>query len=151
MVAMADFEEKLRPVAGSLVAGGEELLGFCIGTRTGVFKGTQVVIVTTPGRLVIQGMDRKFAPSGDPVSITPDRIAKLSVDGAGGGWASVSAAIMDQHASTLKIRTTDGEKLNLMMMNGGDGLFGRLGGGQAQEQGVRAIADWIVRHADSQA
>ena len=46
---------------------------------------------------------------------------------------------------TLKPKTTDGEKLKLMMIRGGEGLLGGLGGGETQRQGVEALADWFAR------
>lgn len=146
---MADLEEKLRPVAESLLEPGEELLGMCIGTQTGAFSGKQVVIAVTPERLIVQGATRKFEPKGDAVSMTPETIAKVSADGGGGGWLSVNAAIMDHASVSLKLKTTDGQKLNLMMMRGGDSLLGRMGGGDIQEQGVLAIGEWFQRHAEA--
>ena len=54
-------------------------------------------------------MTRKFDPDGEPISMPPERIADASADGAGGGWPEISAAIMDNAAVTLKLKTTDGE------------------------------------------
>ena len=88
-------------------------------------------------------MTRKFAADGEPISIPPERLADASVDGAGGGWPQISAAIMDNAAVTLKLRTTDGEKLKLMMMRG-SGPLGGLGGGEDQRLGVEAMAAWFA-------
>ena len=57
--------------------------------------------------------------------------------------ADSSSIVLDQVASMLVIETTDGEKLKLRMMDGGSGMFGSLGGGQVQEDGVRALANWL--------
>jgi hypothetical protein len=46
-------------------------------------------------------------------------------------------------ALTLRLRTTDGTKLKLNMMRGGDGFLGRMGGGEVQEQGIAALAAWF--------
>ena len=55
----------------------------------------------------------------------------------------VGAAIMDGVAVTLKLRTTDGEKLKLMLMRG-SGPLGGLGGGETQRQGVEALGTWFA-------
>lgn len=51
----------------------------------------------------------------------------------------VSAAIMDGAAVSLKLRTTDGEKLKLMLMRATGPLAG-LGGGETQRQGVEPLS-----------
>jgi hypothetical protein len=52
-------------------------------------------------------MNRKFETVGDVISLPPERLARVKADGAGGGWMTVSAAIMDGAAVTLKLKTTD--------------------------------------------
>ncbi len=145
---MTDLGEKLRPVADSLLAPGEELLGCCVATQSGIFKGRMVAIVVTRGRLVVQGLNRRFEPEGEALSLTPGQIAEAKVDGGGGGWPQVGAAIMDGVSVALRLRTTEGEKLKLLMMKG-DGLLGGAGGGEAQRQGVQALGEWFARHADA--
>lgn len=104
-----------------------------------------VAIVVTDARLVVQGMNRKFEPDGEPLSLTPERITAASAEGGGGGWPEIGAAIMDKTSVALKIRTSDGEKLKLMMMRG-EGALGGLSGGETQRQGVQAIGEWFSRH-----
>ncbi len=139
---MADLDAKLRAAVEPLLEAGEELQGTCIATQQSMFKGRQVAIAVSDRRLLIQGMNRKFEPDGEPISLPPERIADVSVDGAGAGWLEVGAAILDQVAVTLKLRTGDGEKLKLTMMHGG-GPLGGLGGGEAQRQGVEALGAWF--------
>jgi hypothetical protein len=50
---------------------------------------------------------------------------------------------MDKASVALKLRTTDGQKLKLMMMRG-DGPLGGLGGGETQRQGVQALGEWFA-------
>lgn len=88
-------------------------------------------------------MNRKFEAAGEAISLRPERLSRVSADGAGGGWMTVSAAVMDGMAVTLKVRTTDGEKLKLMLMRG-TGPLGGLGGGEAQREGVEALAAWLA-------
>lgn len=140
-----DLDAKLRPVAAALLTPGETLRGICLATQVGMVKSRQVVLAATEGRLLVQGMNRKFDAVGDPLSLPPERIAKASAGGAGGGWLTVGSAIMDGTAVTLKIRTTDGQKLKLMMMRG-TGMLGRLGGGDTQRHGVQAVAAWFAEH-----
>lgn len=139
---MADLGEKLEPIARELLDPGEELLGCCVATRQSTFKGQMVAIAVTEGRIVIQGLDRKFEADGDPISITPERIAKAKAEGGGGGWLDLEHIVMDQVSVSLKIRTTDGEKLKLMMMSG-EGLLGRLGGGETQRLGIQSLGRWF--------
>ncbi len=141
---MADLDSKLRAAVEPLLESGEELRGVCVATQQSMFKGRQVAIGVSDRRLLVQGMNRKFEPDGEPLSLPPERIADVSVDGAGGGWMEVGAAILDQVAVTLKLRTSDGEKLKLTMMRG-DGPFGGLGGGETQRRGLEALGAWFAR------
>jgi hypothetical protein len=106
-LTVVDLDAKLRPVAEALLTQGEELRGVCVATQVGMFKGRQVLLGVTDRRLLVQGMNRKFEPVGEAISMAPERIADASAEGAGGGWISVGLAIMDGAAVTLKIRTTD--------------------------------------------
>jgi hypothetical protein len=51
--------------------------------------------------------------------------------------------VLDHAAVRLEIKTTDGEKLKLMLMRGEGKLLGGLGGGETQRQGVQALGDWF--------
>lgn len=139
---MADLGSKLRPVIEQLLEPGEEIRGVCVATQASMFKGRQVALGVTDRRLIVQGMNRKFEPNGEAILLPPERIASAAADGAGGGWMTVSAAVMDGAAVTLKLKTTDGEKLKLMLMRG-SGPLGGLGGGESQREGVEALAAWL--------
>lgn len=141
-----DLDSKLRRVAEALLTQGEELRGVCVATRIGMFKGRQVLLGVTDGRLLVQGMNRKFEPVGDAISLPPERIAEASAQGAGGGWVNVRLAILDSAAVTLKVRTTAGQKLKLTVMRG-TGVFGNLSGGDTQRHGLEAVAAWFTEHA----
>ena len=108
---MADLDAKLRAAVEPLLEPGEELRGVCVATQQSMFKGRQVAIGVSDRRLLVQGMNRRFAPDGEPVLLPPERIADASVDGAGGGWFEVGSAILDQVAITLKLRTADDTRL----------------------------------------
>ena len=92
----------------------------------------------------MQPLDRRGRPEGEAVSIRPEQLSSAKADGAGGGWAELSAVLMDRAAVKLKLRTTDGEKLQLMLMRG-EGPLGALGGGEGQRRGVEALAGFFER------
>jgi hypothetical protein len=139
-----ELGEKLRGAVEPLLDPGESLDGVCVATQVGLFKGRMVALAATDRRLVVQGLTRKLEPDGEPVSIPPERLQAASAEGAGGGWPELGAAVMDKAAVTLKLRTTDGEKLKLTMMRG-TGPLGKLGGGEAQRRGIEAVARFFER------
>ena len=122
---------------------GEELLGICPANhRQSAFKGRLVAIGVTERRLLVLGIDRRGNPDGVE-SITREQVADADAGGAGGGWPTVEAAIADHTAVSVKIRTADGRKLKLMLMRGEGRLFGKLGGGESQRQGIAALAGFF--------
>jgi hypothetical protein len=110
------FDEIVRPRIEELLEPGEQLQALCPATQQSAFKGRMVALALTDRRLIVQPLSPRSEPDGDPISLPPERIASADADGAGGGWPQLSAAVMDQLAVTLKLRTTDGEKLKLMLM-----------------------------------
>jgi hypothetical protein len=112
-------DAKYRPHFEALLAEGEELRGVCVASQQkGLFKGGAVAIGATDRRLLVQPVDRRGNPDGEPISLTPDRIAGVKAGGAGGGWISPGNIVLDATATRIEIRTTDGEKLKLMLMRG---------------------------------
>jgi hypothetical protein len=140
---MGELGEKLRTAIEPTLQPGEELRGVSVATQQTMFKGRMVGIGVTDHRLILQGMDRKFEPNCEPISLPPERIADAKAEGAGGGWADIDSALMDEAAVTLKLKTTDGEKLKLTMMRA-TGPLGGLGGGEDQRQGVEALGAWFA-------
>jgi hypothetical protein len=140
---MGELGEKLRTAIEPTLQPGEELRGVSVATQQTMFKGRMVGIGVTDHRLIIQGMDRKFEPNCEPISLPPERIADARAEGAGGGWADIGSALMDKAAVTLRLKTTDGDKLKLTMMRG-TGPLGGLGGGEDQRQGVEALGAWFA-------
>ena len=139
-----DFHSRVRPLIEPILDPGEEVGGICAATQQSTFKGSLVALAVTDRRLILQKLDRKIQPAEVPVSIGTREVASASAEGAGGGWANVTASVMDGSAVTLKIKTTDGEKRKLMMMRGGDGMIGKLGGGEQQQAGIEALANWFA-------
>ena len=103
----------------------------------------------TDRRLLVQPLDRRGEVQGEATSLPAERIASAKAGGAGGGWATPTAAIADQAAVQLKLRTTDGEKLNLMMMRGEGRILGGLGGGEPQRLGIEALGAWFSSRGES--
>jgi hypothetical protein len=136
---MDQLEAKLTAAVRPLLGADEGLQGVCVATQVGLFKGRMVALATTDRRVIVQGLSRRFERDGAPVSIAPANLAAASAEGAGGGWPDLGSAVMDHAAVTLKLRTTEGQKLKLTMMRGTGPLAG-MGGGEAQRAGVEAIA-----------
>lgn len=61
---MVDLEDRLRPVAESLLAPDEEMLGCCVATQSSLFKGRMAAIAVTEDRLIVQGMGRELSRTG---------------------------------------------------------------------------------------
>ena len=97
----------------------------------------------TDRRLLIQSLDRRGNPVGEPLALTPEQVASVKAGGAGGGWFSPGNIVLDETADRIEIRTTDGETVKLMLMRGEGKLLGNLGGGESQRQGLEALADWF--------
>jgi hypothetical protein len=139
-----DFDPKHRPHLEALLQPGEQLVGLCAASRQqGPFKGGAVVIGVSNRRLLIEPLDRRGEVTGEPISIEPQEIDSVKASGAGGGWVTVEAAIADHVAVRLKLKTTSGEKLNLMLMRGEGRVVGKLGGGESQRQGLEALGAWF--------
>jgi hypothetical protein len=138
-----DPAQLVLPLLQSELADGERLVRWCLATEQSTFSGHTTVVGITDRRVLLQGVDRKFRPEDDALSIRADELAEASADGAGGAWWTTTAAIMDGVALTVKLETTSGAKRTLTMMRGGGGASGRLGGGDAQQQGVAALAEWL--------
>ncbi len=142
---MPDFASIVRPALEGALEPGETLEGVCAAAQQSTLRGRSLALGVTDRRLLLAPQDRRGRPTGEVVSIRPDEITSAKAGGAGGGWASVGLAIMDSAAVTLELRTADEKyKLNLMR---GTGVFGKLGGGDAQRQGVEALAAWFQRFA----
>jgi hypothetical protein len=138
-----DPADVVLPILQPLLGDGEQLRGWCLATEQSTFSGHTTVVGITDQRLLVQAVDRKFHPKDDLLSVRPDELAKASSDGAGGGWWTASEAILDATALAVKLETTGGAKRKLTMMRGGGGMFGKLGGGEAQQQGIDALAEWL--------
>ena len=110
-----------------------------------MFKGGAVALGVTDRRLLVQTLNRRGDPEGAPLSMSPAQVASARAGPAGGGWFNVDMAILGHAALRLEIRTTDGEKLKLMLMRGEGRVLGGLGGGESQRQGLEALAEWFSR------
>ena len=143
---MPDFASVVRPALEGALESGETLEGICAAAQQSAFKGRPLALGVTDRRLLLAPQDRRGRPTGEVISIRPDEITAAKAGGAGGGWASVGPAIMDSAAVTLELRMADGEKYKLNLMRG-TGVFGKLGGGDAQRKGVEALAGWFQRFA----
>ena len=138
------LDSKYRRHLEAQLEGGEELRGVCVASQQkGMFKGGAVALGVTDRRLLVQSLNRRGDPDGAVLSISPEQVASAKAGPAGGGWINVDMAILDHAAVRVEVRTTDGEKLKLMLMRGEGKVLGGLGGGEAQRQGIEALASWF--------
>ncbi len=144
-MARESIADKYADDLAALLEAGERLEGVCAASeQQGMFKGRGVLLATTDRRLLIVGLDRRGRLAGEPVAVTTGDVAEASVDGAGGGWPQLTAAVMDGVAVRLKLRLRDRSKHRFMLMQG-SGPLGGLGGGESQRQGVEALARFLER------
>lgn len=141
-----DFASVVRPHLEALLEPGESLTGIMAASHQRTFGGEMYAVGVTDRRLLLAPLDRRSQPKGEVRSITPEQLAAADVDGAGRGWWTAPAAILDASAIMLTIRTRAGDKIKLQMMQGGGGFLGGLGGGEAQRDGLLALADWLTQH-----
>jgi hypothetical protein len=132
----------VRPALEAQLRDGESLNGIVIATRRTAFSGKLMALGVTDQRVILQTLTRKNEPDGEPMSLTLDQIRKAWVGTAGSEWWNTEWPVTDA-ALTMRLKLHDGQKLTLGIMRGGDGILGRLGGGQDQEAGVAALADWL--------
>jgi hypothetical protein len=143
---MAEFASVMRPHLEGALEPGETLEGICAAAQQSAFKGRSLALGVTDRRLLLAPLDRRGRPAGEVIAIRPEEIADAKAEGAGGGWANVAPAVMESAAVTLQLKTTVGEKYKLNMMRG-TGVFGKLGGGESQREGIEALGHWFERFA----
>lgn len=131
---MAELAETLLPIARALLSPGETLTGCCVGTWQRTFSGRMVAIAIAPGRIIIQPLDRRFRPVGSPISLPPERLARVGVRNGVGGSVSTPSIIMDAVIATVDLTTTDGMRLRLLLMGSG---------GQVQHDGIAALLSYV--------
>jgi hypothetical protein len=131
---MADLALRLEPVARGLLNPGEQLTGCCVATWQRTLSGRMVAIAITPGRLIVQPLDRGFAPAADAISLPPERISRVSVQHGVGGSVTIPSIIMDAVSITVDLTSTDGTRLKLLLMGSG---------GQVQHDGIAALLAFL--------
>ena len=146
---MADLESELEPFAQRLLGPGQELLGACVASQQKRIKGWMVAVAVGEDRIVIQRLQRgsEFVADGEPLELRSEDIASVRAGNAGTWGAMPTAEIIAKTTVELKIRTTAGEKLRLMMLRGTGKPFDKLGGGEIQRAGVEALGGWFERNA----
>ncbi|MBK8295390.1 MAG: hypothetical protein IPK93_11745 [Solirubrobacterales bacterium] len=135
---------KLEQSMRDLLEPGETLLGVTAAShQKSMFSGGVVNLAVTDRRLIIQPLDRRGRNvKGDAVSITQPEIDKASIGRSGG--TDPSGILVSQVAIQVKIKTTGGEKYKFSMMDGqGNGLLGKLSGGESQLSTVQALRAFL--------
>jgi hypothetical protein len=144
---VAEYEAMIRPFAESVLAPGDELQGACVASQQTTFRGWMVLIAVTEDTLIVQRLKRakQLEADGEPLRLGPADIAAAKTGSSGDEFANPTIAVVDALAVTLKLKTTAGEKLKLMISRGGAGNLGRMGGGETQAEGVAALGHWFQR------
>jgi hypothetical protein len=140
-----DFAVKARPAIEQQLLPDEKLVGIAAATQAKLFSGQLYAIGATDKRLILQPLDRHIQAKPGGLALGPDAIESAKIDGAGGGWLTAPNAILDATSVTLELRVRGGDKMKLLMMNGGSGIMGALGGGEGQREGVLGVADFVRR------
>ncbi len=143
MPVAQDFDAIARPHIEALLEPGERIEGILAATIQKTFSGGLYALAVTDRRLVLQQMKGRGA-KGEPVSIRPGELVEADVDGAGGGWWTAPAAILDATAIQFTLRTANGTTRKLKMMHG-EGPLAGLAGGEGQRHGILALAEWMRR------
>src|SRR5438093_6921948 len=141
----SDFATAVRPAVEARLDERESLQGLVAATQQKTFSGQLYAVAVTERRLLLVPLDRRLQPKGEVRTITSESLASADVDGAGGGWWTAPEAILDAAALTLRMQTTDAARFKLIIMRG-TGVLGGLGGGQAQSDGILALAEWMRRN-----
>jgi hypothetical protein len=131
---MANARDQVRQLLQTKLDAGETLQGIVGATRQKVFTGSLFAIGVTDRRLLLQPLDRRHRPKGEPRSIPPEALAGVDFDDA--------QAPLAGRGMVIALSTADGEELRLTIVEG-RGLIGKLAGGEAQEEGIRALGEWL--------
>ncbi len=137
-----DIHSLVRPPLEARLEPGESLNGIVIATQRKTFSGQMLALGVTDRRVIVQPLTRKSEPDGAPTSLTLDQLKSAWAGTAGSEWWNTEWPMTDA-ALTMRLKLTDGTKLTLDLMRGGGGMLGRLGGGDEQEDGLTAFADWL--------
>jgi hypothetical protein len=143
---MGALYDRYVGVLGAALPAGEELRGLCMATQSKTFSGRAVVLGVTDARVLLLALNRRGEPAEAP---RPLDIAEASAGGLSRGSLDPAAWLIDAAGVKLTLRTADGERLKLQLLNGGPGSLGRLGGGEDQATGMRALADRLNSHTIS--
>src|SRR5436309_8917100 len=92
------FAEAARPAVEALLEPGETLLGIVAATHQKTFSGELYAVGVTERRLLLQPVDRRMQAKGPAKVITKDTLVGADVDGAGGGWWTAPAVVLDAAA-----------------------------------------------------
>jgi hypothetical protein len=133
---MADLAAKLEPIARAMLDDGETLVGCCIATWQKTFSGGMVAVAVAPGRIVLQRLDRRFAPAGDPISLPPDQVEAASIAAGVGRSVSIPSILMENVSITVELATTGAGRIRMMLVGSG---------GEVQHAGIQELVAYLDR------
>ncbi len=135
------WEETSRRLATLLephFAAGERLLGVVYATQPKTFSADLYAVGVTPGRLLLQPIDRNLAAKGAPISIAREQVTESAIWGWGGGLGDFLSSTADQQ---IRFATRDA-KYKLMVL-GGNTLEDALSG-PTQKSGLEALLEFLL-------
>jgi hypothetical protein len=133
---MADLAAKLEPIARAVLDDGETLVGCCVATWQKAFSGGMVAVAVAPDRIVLQRLDRRFTPAGDPISLPPDQVERATVTAGVGRSVSIPSILMENVSITVELTTTGAGRIRMMLMGSG---------GEIQHAGIQALVAYLDR------
>ncbi len=131
-----EFDRILREVVTPHLASEEELVGVCHATEKSSFSYKGWVIGTTPDRLLLVSVDRKWQAKDAPLSITRADITKSSVDGYGAGLKQ----FVTSDFGDIRFETPD-RSFKLQSMGGG---MDKVVTGVGQTDGKMAFLEFLA-------
>lgn len=134
----AEIDQRLRATLEAQLPPGEALIGLVQANEQKTFSAKLYAVGISPERIVLQPVDRKWAPAGDARSITRGEVTGCSVWGWGGGVASWLSTSADQQ---IRIETTD-VKIKLMAL-GGNVIENALAS-EGQLRGLDALIEFLL-------
>ena len=99
-----EYYDRLRAMLDDLCPPEEPLVGAIVTTNTKFLKSELYAVGVTPQRLVLQPLDRRQEPKGDPVWVTKGEIVNCAIWGEGGGFREW---IADDSEFQLRFQTAD--------------------------------------------
>jgi hypothetical protein len=128
----------------SLLVPGEVLRGTIVANQQKTFSATLYLVGTTDRRIIMQPVDRKWQPNGEPFSFGMNDITNTSIWGSAhesAGKGEKIATFLTTSGDRIKFEA-GGEKWKLMTLGGN--MVENFLATEDQEDGLEAFLNFIV-------